>query len=310
MSHAAPDPKINPSVTVVVPMFNDEATIGQQLEALAGQDYAGPWEVIVADNGSTDRSVEQANRHARRFEHFRVVDASGSRGASFARNAGARAGRGEALLFTDADDVVRPGWIAALVDALHDSDLAGGPADELEINPPFAREWGDPPVPTDRLNIVFNYLPNARGNNVAIWRRVLDALGGWNEGYRFAEDIELSWRALNAGYRLAFAPDAVVQYRRRHTIPGLVRQQFFRGRQAHRVQLARDFGRHGLRLESDSAQVRRSLKWIGANSPSAFRDRATRGSIAGTIAYGVGWVAGAADRRKLRRASPGEPPSL
>ena len=51
-----------PSVSVVVVMRNAAATIGEQLEALSRQDYAGPWEVVLADNGSTDDSVAVARQ--------------------------------------------------------------------------------------------------------------------------------------------------------------------------------------------------------------------------------------------------------
>ncbi|MDH3539395.1 MAG: glycosyltransferase [Acidimicrobiia bacterium] len=294
-------PTQRPDVTVVVPMRNNAATIGEQLEALSSQQYEGFWEVVVVDNGSTDGSLETAARYASRFQDFRVVDASEIRGVSHARNAGAAAGRGEVILFTDADDVVGEGWIAALVAGLERADLAGGPLDESSLNPEYAREWGDPPIPTDRFNVVAGYLPNARGNNVGIRRSVFDAIGGWNEEYRFAEDVELCWRAANAGYRLVFVPEAVVLYRRRHTVLGLARQQFVRGRQTHRIQLAQAFGHLGFRPASDTSQRRQSLGWIIRNAPAAVFDRSKRGSVIAKLSYGLGWAVGAPRRREVRR---------
>lgn len=288
-----------PAVTVVVPMRDNSKTIEAQLHALSRQQYEGAWEVIVADNGSTDTSLDVVARFTNRIKHFRLVDASDVPGVSHARNVGVREGRGEAILFTDADDVVCPGWITALVDALEDSDLAGGPLDEVTINPEYAREWGDPPIPTDRFNRLSDYLPNARGNNIAIWRFVFLALGGWNENYRFAEDVEFSWRALNAGYRLTFTSDAAVQYRRRHSISGLAKQQYFRGRQTHRLQLVEDFGASGFSPDADAVRARHLIAWVIQNIPAGAFDRATRGNVIGTLAYGLGWAVGTPQRRRL-----------
>ena len=290
-----------PAVTVVVPMYNDRTTIGEQLVALLNQDYPGQWEIVVADNGSEDGSQEFVRGQVSTSAPLRVVDASGVRGPGHARNVGARAGHGEIVAFTDADDVVSPEWLGALVAGLRESDLSGGPAEETALNPDYSRGWGDPPVPTDRFNVVFDYLPNARGNNIAVLRPVFEALGGWNEEYLFGEDIEFCWRAINSGYRLAFVPEAVVHYRRRQSLSGLARQQFFRGRQPHRIQLARDFGEHGLQLTSDAAEARRALKTLIAMVPASLRSRASRGSLIGTVAYGLGWVAGAGVRREVRR---------
>ena len=76
------------------------------------------WEVVLADNGSTDASVAVAESFRDRLPSLVVVDASGKRGRSYARNEGAKAARGANLTFIDADDVVAPGWLAALGAAL------------------------------------------------------------------------------------------------------------------------------------------------------------------------------------------------
>jgi Glycosyl transferase family 2 len=82
-------------ISVIVPARDPAATIGGQLAALAAQRYEGSWEVIVADNGSADATV--ADRWIGRIPGLRVVDASGRRGASHARNVGIAASRGDFL---------------------------------------------------------------------------------------------------------------------------------------------------------------------------------------------------------------------
>lgn len=101
-------------LSVIIPCLNAERTIGEQLAALAAQRWSERWEVIVADNGSTDGTLEVVRRFAGRLPELRVVDASQRRGSGYARNRGAAVARGEWLAFCDADDVVAPGWVAAM----------------------------------------------------------------------------------------------------------------------------------------------------------------------------------------------------
>src|SRR3712207_5405247 len=112
-----------PSVSVVIVMRNAAATIGEQLEALSRQDYAGPWEVVVADNGSTDDSVAVVRQWEGRLPGLQIVDASLRRGVSYARNAGVVASSGEVIAFCDADDVAEPDWLRRLVAGLGDADI-------------------------------------------------------------------------------------------------------------------------------------------------------------------------------------------
>src|ERR1700756_5684791 len=97
-------------LSVIIPCYNVGDNIAAQLEALAGQQWSEPWEVIVADNGSTDNSLQVVRECARRLPELRIIDASGKAGAAHARNVGARAATGDYLAFCDADDEVAPGW--------------------------------------------------------------------------------------------------------------------------------------------------------------------------------------------------------
>ena len=79
-------------LSVIIACHNAAATFGEQLDALAEQAWSEPWELIVADNGSTDETLELVERYRERFNDLHVVDASDRKGAAHARNVGARGG--------------------------------------------------------------------------------------------------------------------------------------------------------------------------------------------------------------------------
>ena len=104
-----------PRISTIVAVLNAEATLGAQLEALAGSDLPGP---LGADPGR--QRVDRRQHAGRTFVRgprplLRVVDASARRGAAYARNQGARHAAGDILAFCDADDIVSPGWLEAIV---------------------------------------------------------------------------------------------------------------------------------------------------------------------------------------------------
>jgi len=210
-------PRSPRSVSVLLPCRDNEDTLGAQLDALAAQTYDGSIEVIVIDNGSHDRSAAVASGRP----GVRVVDASDGIGCGFARNRGASVASGELLLACDADDVVDPGWVAALVRGLEDADLVGGLIDFALLNPGLVL----PEVDQDRLPMRFGFLPAASGGNFGIHADLLRSLGGWDESATHAiDDLDLCWRAQLAGYRLEFVPDAVVHVRMRATTDAAIDQ--------------------------------------------------------------------------------------
>jgi glycosyltransferase involved in cell wall biosynthesis len=240
-----------PRVSVVLPVLNGAATLPQQLQALAGQTYPDRWELVVADNGSTDETVTVVGEWTNRLPCLRLVDASQRMSTNYARNVGAAAARGELLTFCDADDVATPGWLAAMVAALGRYDLVGGRLDDEALNDPVSRAWRVRPG-ADGLPSALSFRPYATSANLGVRAEVLRALGGWNEEFvRGGTEVEFCWRAQLAGYRLGYAPDAVMQYRYRTT------------RWAFAYQLYR-YGRA-------EAQLFRAFRDLGAPRPSVYR---------------------------------------
>lgn len=203
-------------ISVVVPVRDAAEHLPAQLEALTRQDHRGDWEVVIAENGSRDGSVDVARAWLDRLPSARLVRATGGRGPSHARNAGAAAARGDFLAFCDADDVAAPGWVGAMADAAPRGDVVGGGVGADELNDDLTRSWHSV-TPRERALAGLGFLTHASGTSTGVWADVFEALGGFDEDVPVGEDIEFSWRAQLAGHRLVHAPEAVVheRYRRR-----------------------------------------------------------------------------------------------
>jgi len=239
---------------VVIPVRDGADTIGEQLAALSRQTYAGSWEVVVADNGSTDPTREVCTEWADRLPDLRIVDASDRPGPSHARNVGACAAHGDLLAFCDADDVVDDAWLAALVATALDADLAGGLLRADALNAPHVRSSRGTRRQTG-LGRKMGFMAFAPSGNLAVWRSVFETVGGLDVTYRQGEDVEFSWRAQLGGYRLGTASDAVVQYRYRESTKGTARQAYRSG--VASVRLYRTFRSAGLERPSPRTVVRR-----------------------------------------------------
>ena len=106
-------------ISVVIPVLNGADTLSEQLDAVLAQEGVESFEIVVVDNGSTDGTPELAAAYADRDRRVRLVDGSRApKGGAAAKNLGVEAAKAELIAFCDADDVVRPGWLGAIRNAL------------------------------------------------------------------------------------------------------------------------------------------------------------------------------------------------
>lgn len=248
-------------MSVVLAARNAASTIPAQLDALSKQTYGGPSEVIVVDNASEDGTGSIARQWTDRIRGLRVVDARDGRTAGYARNAGAREAAGDVILCCDADDVVAPDWLAAMVRCAASFDIFGGRHDVESLDNPLGI---DPAFNVDGLQRPIGYLPHVGGACLGVWADVLQAIGGWNEA-RGGDDIDLCWRAQLASYRIGFAPDAVVHFRLRQSLRALMRQNYRDGQKWPR--LYRDFRDKGM-PRSSAAQALAAWAWLLVTAPT------------------------------------------
>jgi cellulose synthase/poly-beta-1,6-N-acetylglucosamine synthase-like glycosyltransferase len=248
-----------PSVAVIVPAHNAAATVDACVRSLLELRYpADRLELRVVDNGSTDATAAALRRYGERL----VVLGERRRGPSAARNAGLAGVRAEVVAFTDADCVVDPDWLAHLVRPLRDPrvGIAGGtilatrPANDVE-------RFGEA-VHDHREAIEVYRPPYAITMSWASRTAVLREQGGFDERFRRGQDVELSYRIVEAGYRLAFVPEALVRHRNRDTLPKLFHEGFVHGLHGVRVRKRHDefLRQHGHRRRVS----RRAYARIGA----------------------------------------------
>lgn len=195
-SHEPPRGRIE--LSVIIPMRNAADTILEQLDALAASETTIGWEVVVADNGSSDgcgRLV--ADRIATFPVPLRVVDAGSVIGAGAARNAAVRASVGDKLAFCDADDLVWPDWVQQAGDALETTSFCSGLTYVFTDTPSTHRLDGNPDGTFSNAAG-----PSVSGSNFAIRRALFFEVGGFDEslGAYGHEDSELAIRCGKAGH--------------------------------------------------------------------------------------------------------------
>jgi glycosyltransferase involved in cell wall biosynthesis len=215
------------TVSVILPTFNAERWIPDQLEALAAQIYPDEWELIVADNGSTDSTRDVTLSSRSRFSRLTVIDASGVRGPAHARNQGALEASGDLLLFTDADDIVCAEWIARVSEGLRMSPIVTGPVEHFVDGGRASRRLAQGPHERPRVGPFDSLI----GCNMGITRRLFVDLDGFDETLPFGwSDLDLGLRANLRGIRVRWVEDAIVRRRRPSSVREMWKKEFTYGR--------------------------------------------------------------------------------
>jgi rSAM/selenodomain-associated transferase 2 len=197
----APNERMKPLVSIIIPTLDEADTICPTLAAIAANGTAH--EVIVADGGSSDGTAELGEQRG-----IRLVRAT-ERNRAIQMNEGRRLAGGDALLFLHADTLIAPEALAKITNALRERQVVGGA---------FARRYASPSLFLRTTCLLAELRGKAFGwflGDQAIFVRteVFDALGGFRELEIF-EDLDFSRRMKQAGRVVTLRPPVVSSARR------------------------------------------------------------------------------------------------
>ncbi len=248
-----------PLVTVVIPAYDAAGTLGEALESLVRQDFAG-WEALVVDDGSSDATVELAAGWAAREPRIRLRRHPGGRnlGRGASRNLGVAHARGEIVAFLDADDALAAHALATYSEtfAAHsDAGVVYGQARLIEGGDPEATLGrGLPGTPASMLRQLARFNPVVT-SATAVRRRVLPE-------EPFATDVAfpiedwVCWLEVARRWPFVFVPAVLAAYRR-HAAGGTEQVKAAGEEPAYELALANLLRLH---LAAGDARERKALR--------------------------------------------------
>lgn len=204
-------------ISILSTTKNEEEHIGELLESLLNQEE--PYEVIVVDAGSTDKTQEKVNVYSKKNPNIKLLICPGARPVSI--NYGIQRATGNAVAFIGGDDVADKDWVKEVRKGLQNADIIAGEMISKETDRFKALEN----VKLFHKGINISY----PGSNTTYKKEILDKLDGFDTWFSSAEDLEINYRAVDAGYRISKNENAKVYYRPRNNLFSFLKQSFWYG---------------------------------------------------------------------------------
>lgn len=203
-----------PHISVIVPVYNDVTRLALCLSALAVQDYGGDFNVIVADNASTEDVHNALPPGDSRFSVIRELQA----GSYAARNTAARIADGDVLAFTDADCLPHPSWLSAAVKALNQSDrvanVVGGAVNIVyrkETGPTTGPELYEASEGFDQEQFI-RTAHFAATANLIVPRKIFDEVGEFDATLKSGGDLQWGQRLHAKGFAIQYSAAATIDH--------------------------------------------------------------------------------------------------
>ena len=288
-------------VSVALTCLNAVEHLNGQLNALARQETALRWELVIADGGSTDGTLELLGRYAREHRRPRldVVDATGGGGIAHGFNVAVRSSHADRILFCEADDEVGDGWLDAMARALEVHEFVASRQDATKLNPGWAQEARVAGLEHGLQRSWFPpYLPNASTMGLGVRRELFERVGGFDETVPVLQDMDFCFAAQLAGAELVFVPEAVVHYRFRTRFVDIYRQA--RMYSEHLARIQRKYKEPGSSLPDDWKWPLRSWRPIVSHLARAY-SKSERGALAWSLGWQAGRLRGSVKHRVLAR---------
>lgn len=203
--------KDSPVISIVIPTYNEESSINYCLKHLLSQNFNKPFEIIVVDGPSQDKTSEISKKMGARV--FKIIQ----RGIGLAWKIGSEESKSEIIAFTEADTIVPKNWLSKIYQTFNENQAAVGVVGTYNFKG------------KSKLNYfvtLFMYLIDTfhkiwkghyafRGTNFAVRKTYLKKCGGFDADIKTHGDIELSLRISKFG-KIIYVPDLKVQTINRH----------------------------------------------------------------------------------------------
>jgi len=215
-------------LSVVTTVRNEAKNIAALLDSLVTQEP--PVEVLVIDAHSEDATRDVVREYEKKFDFVHLYIRGGTRGTG--RNFGIKKARGDAIAFIDGDAIANPFWIKELRAGIRDHSIVAGRTIQIGYRP-FEE--------LERVELIVRGTDvTYPSSNLAYRKGVFDEVGGFDEWFVTAEDIDLNIRAVSAGHTIGYRANAIVYHRTRDSIFDFLRQALWNG--AGRKQLTMKHG--------------------------------------------------------------------
>ncbi|HYV09025.1 MAG TPA: glycosyltransferase [Thermoplasmata archaeon] len=234
-------------ISVVTTVRNEARNIAALLDSLVVQEP--PLDIIVVDSRSEDATRDVVREYEKRYGFVHLYIFGGTRGAG--RNFGIQKAKGDAVAFIDGDAIANPFWLKEIREGLRQHSIVAGRTIQIGYRP--FEELERVELIVEGTDVTYP------SSNLAYRRDVLGEIGGFDEWFVTAEDIDLNIRAVRAGHPIAFRAGAIVYHRTRDSVYDFLRQALWNG--AGRKQLTLKHGALWSRYRLGSMLRQKTTFW-------------------------------------------------
>ncbi len=204
-------------IAAIVTVYNEAKNIRDLLDSLRAQ--KGPIETVLVDAGSTDGTLQKARAYQEEWNGLSVYEKEGTRGAC--RNYAVEQTNAPMVAFIDGDCIANPFWAQRLRERFNGADIVAGRT--LDIGYWAFEQLRRVELEHQGVDVTY---PSC---NLAYDRDAFLTVGGFDDRFKTAEDIDLNYRAVEQGYTIGYAEDAIVYHRARDSFGGFFKQAFWNG---------------------------------------------------------------------------------